>query len=103
VTFEVHVEGQIAVGGMHDFTDAVEHYRAYAAENGYAVPQVLLGLSGPMNTVRLVFRYDELARYDEHEFRAMTDREYGNLAGAMGFADGTIMYTVYRQLHGIAE
>jgi hypothetical protein len=98
VAVEVHVEGRVASGRLPDFTEAAERYKAYAAANGYAVPHVLLGLSGPMNTVRLVYRYDELSRYDEHEFKAMTDREYGQIAGAMGFVDGTLSYAVYRQL-----
>ena len=83
---------------MPDFAEAIERYRGYAASNGYAVPQVLLGLSGPMNTVRLVFRYDELSQYDEHEVRAMTDREYGQIAGAMGFVAETLAYAVYHEL-----
>jgi hypothetical protein len=95
---EVHVEGRIISGGMPTFAEAVQRYQAYAAENDYAVPQVLLGLSGAMNTVRLVYRYDDPSRYDEHEVRAMTDQQYGKLAGAMGFVDGTIAYTVYRQI-----
>jgi hypothetical protein len=95
---EVHVEGRITAGGMPDFAVALEHYRIYAAEHDYAVPQALLGLSGSMNTVRLIYRYDELSRYDEHEVKAMTDRDYGKLAGAMGFVDGTINYTIYRQI-----
>lgn len=95
---EVHVEGRVASGRLPDFAEAVDRYQAYAAANGYAVPHVLLGLSGSMNTVRLVYLYDELSRYDEHEFKAMTDREYGQVAGAMGFVDGTLSYTVYRQL-----
>jgi hypothetical protein len=95
---EVHVEGRVALGHLPDFAEAVERYKAYAAANGYAVPHVLLGLSGPMNTVRLVYRYDELSSYDEHEFRAMTDREYGQIAGAMGFIDGTLTYAIYRNL-----
>jgi hypothetical protein len=98
VAVEVHVEGRVASGHLPDFAEAVERYKAYAAANGYAVPHVLLGLSGLMNTVRLVYRYDELSRYDEHEFKAMTDREYGQIAGAMGFVDGTLSYAVYRQL-----
>lgn len=95
---EVHVEGQVTAGCLPDFAEAVERYRSYAEANGYAVPEVLLGLSGPMNTVRLVYRYDELNQYDEHEFRAMADREYGEIAGRMGFIDGTIAYTIYRRL-----
>jgi hypothetical protein len=95
---EVHVQGRVASGSLPDFAEAVERYKAHAAAHGYAVPQVLLGLSGLMNTVRLVYRYDELSRYDEHEFKAMTDREYGQVAGAMGFVDGSLSYAIYRQV-----
>jgi hypothetical protein len=98
VAVEVHVTGRITAGHLPNFAEAVERYKAYAAEHGYAVPQVLLGLSGPMNSICLVYRYDDLSEYDTHEFRAMTDRRYGELAGAMDFADGTITYTVYRRL-----
>jgi hypothetical protein len=98
MSVEVHVEGRVESGRLPDFAEAVERYRAYAGEHGYAVPQVLLGLSGPMNTVRLVYRYAELSEYDEHEFRAMTDREYGKRAAAMRFSDGTLSYTVFRVL-----
>lgn len=95
---EVHVEGRVAEGRLPDFAEAVQRYREYAEANGYAVPDVLLGVSGPMNTVRLVYRYDELSRYEEHELKAMTDREYGQLAGAMGFVEGTLNYTIYRNV-----
>jgi hypothetical protein len=98
MTVEVHVEGRVTSGRLPDFAEAVERYRAYAGANGYAVPHVLLGLSGPMNTIRLVYQYDELTQYDEHELKAMTDREYGQIAGEMGFVDGTISYTIYRRL-----
>jgi hypothetical protein len=98
VAVEVHVEGRVELGRMPDFAEAVKRYCAYADSNGYAVPQILLGLSGQMNTVRLVYRYDDLSQYDEHEFRAMTDREYGETAAAMNFTDGTLTYAIYRQL-----
>ena len=98
MTVEVHVEGQVAVGGMPDFHQAAERYREYAGSHGYAVPQVLLGLSGKMNTVRLVYRYEDLSQYAEHETRTMDDREYGKIAGEMGFADATISYAIYQQI-----
>jgi hypothetical protein len=98
VAIEVHVEGQVVPGRMPDFAEAVGRYRDYAVAHGYAAPDVLLGLSGPMNTVRLVYRYEDLTRYNDHEFKAMTDREYGRVADAMGFAAGTLTYTIYRRL-----
>ncbi|MGE5285766.1 MAG: hypothetical protein ACM3ML_00890 [Micromonosporaceae bacterium] len=58
---------------------------------------MLLGLSGKMNTVRLVYRYEDLAQYAEQEFRTMDDREYGKIAGEMGFTPGTINYEIYKR------
>ena len=95
---EVHVEGQIRYGGLPDFLQATERYRRYAESLGYPVPQVLLGLSGKMNTARLVFKYDELSRYAEQEARARDDREHGQIAGEMGFTDGTITFAIYQQI-----
>lgn len=94
---EVHVEGQIRYGGMAGFGQAAERYSAYAQAHGYRVPQFLLGLSGKMNTVRLVFRYDDLAQYAEQEAAGLTDPEHGRLAGEMGFTEGTVTFTIYRE------
>jgi hypothetical protein len=95
---EVHVEGQISYGRLADFREAVDAYCAYAEENGFGVPRVLQGLSGPMNTVRLVYRYDDLAAYERHEARTAEDREYALVASAMPFAEGTITYAIYRTM-----
>ena len=93
---EVHVEGQVAYGRLADFMEAVKAYAGYAAANGYGVPQVLQGLSGPMNLIRLVYSYQDLAAYEEHEARTGEDREYARVASAMPFLEGTITYTIYR-------
>jgi hypothetical protein len=69
MSVEVHVEGQVRYGGLPDFTIALEHYRDYAVAHGYTVPEALLGLSGKMNTVRLVYRYDDPSEYAEQESR----------------------------------
>lgn len=98
MSVEVHVEGQITYGGMPEFQRAAERYKQYAASHGYGVPQVLLGLSGSMNTVRLVFRYENLSQYAEHEIKALEDRDYGKIASGMGFSEGTITYTIYQQI-----
>jgi hypothetical protein len=93
---EVHVEGQIRYGSMSGFRPAAERYTAYAQAHGYHVPQFLLGLSGKMNTVRLVFRYDDLAQYAEQEAAGLTDPEHGRLAGEMGFVEGTVTFAIYQ-------
>jgi hypothetical protein len=98
MSVEVHVEGQIEYGRLPDFVDAVAAYCAYAREHDYGVPRVLQGLSGPMNTVRLVYTYDDLVAYERHEARTAADREYARVAMAMPFTEGTIVYTIYRAL-----
>jgi hypothetical protein len=95
---EVHVQGRVAVGRMADFVEAVRRYTAYEAEHDYVQPKVLQGLSGPMNTVCLVYRYEELAGYERHEARAAEDREYARVASEMPFVDGTLSYSIYRDI-----
>lgn len=92
---EVHVEGRIVLGRMPDFMEGVQHYCEHAQANGYAVPKVLQGLSGEMNTVRLVFTYEDLAKYEQDETRVAGDRAYGKVAMEMPFVEGTISYSLY--------
>lgn len=97
VAVEVHVEGRVTQGSLPSFAEGVKRYIAYARENGYAVPRVLQGLSGPMNTIRFVYTYEDLAAYQDHEARTMRDRGYAEVASGMGFVDGSLIYTIYRQ------
>jgi hypothetical protein len=98
MSVEVHVEGKIAYGRLPDFDDAVAVYCAYAREHGYGEPRVLQGISGPMYSVRLIYTYVDLAAYERHEARTAEDREYARVAMAMPFTEGTIVYTIYREL-----
>jgi hypothetical protein len=93
---EVHVEGRIALGRLADFFEAVKGYVAHARAHGYAEPRVLQGLSGAMNTIRLVYTYPDLNAYERDEARTAEDREYARAAGAMPFVDGTLTYALYR-------
>ncbi len=95
---EVHVQGRVKVGHLADFYDAVKTYQEYAKSQGYRLPKVLFGLSGDMNTVRLVYHYEDLNAYESHEVRTLTDRTYAEIAEQMGFVDGSLHYAVYRIL-----
>jgi hypothetical protein len=95
---EVHVEGRVAAGRLPDFVEGVKRYSEYAAAHGYAQPRVLQGLSGDMNTVRLVYTYPELGVYEKDEAKTATDREYGQVAMGMALVEGTIRYSIYRVL-----
>lgn len=97
MAIEVHVTARVESGGLADFTEAVQRYQAYARDHGYAVARVLFGLAGEMNTVRLVYQYDDLNSYDAHEVRTLTDRGYAEVAQQMRLVDGSVRYEVYRE------
>ena len=98
MTVEVHVEGQVAAGRMPQFAEAIEAYKDYAKTHDYAVPRVLLGLSGEMNTVRLVYDFDTAGDYEAQELRTLRDEEYGAIAGRLAFADRSLHYAIYREI-----
>ena len=96
MTVQIHVDGRVAQGRLAAFAKGLERYLAYARQHGYATPLVLQGLSGPMNSIRLIYTYDDLSAYEEHEARTMADPGYAVAAAAMELADGTITYSLFR-------
>lgn len=93
----LHVRGEVRYGEWRHFREAVDRYREYRRSKGYVVPEVLLGMSGPMNSTVLVYRYDD-ARAFEGEDRAISeDPDYGKVASAMPYRDGTIVYELFRE------
>ena len=98
MAIEVHVHARVESGGLADFNEAVRRYQEYASDHGYAVARVLFGLAGEMNTVRLVYHYDDLNGYEAHEARTLTDRDYAQVASQMRLVDGSVRYEVYREI-----
>ena len=95
MSVQVHVEGQISYGRFADFVQAVRAYVDYSGSQENVTPEVLQGISGLMNTLRLVYRYGDLAEYERYEARTGTDRECGRLASAMPFMEGSIACQIY--------
>lgn len=93
---EVHIDGRVAQGRLAAFGEGVARYVAYASDHGYALPRVLQGLSGPMNSIRLVYTYADLSEYEEHEARTLQDREYAEAASGMELFEGTVSYSIFR-------
>ena len=98
MTVQIHVDGRVAQGSLIAFGEGINRYRTYAQDHGYVVPRVLQGLSGPMNSIRLVYTYENLAAYEEHEARTLQDPGYAEAASAMELVDGTITYSVFREV-----
>jgi hypothetical protein len=95
VAVQVHVTGRVELGRFAEFVRAVEPWAAYRERQGRAPVRVYQALSGQMNEVRMVFEYPDLAAYEAEEREDAADPEYGRLAGAMPFVDGTLEYAIY--------
>jgi hypothetical protein len=95
---EVHVTGRVQLGRFAEFAEACERWRQFRAQRGSAPCRVLQGLSGEMNVVRMVFSYADAAAYESEEARDAADPEYGRVAAAMPFVEGTLSYEIYRIL-----
>lgn len=77
--------------------EAVGEYRDYWQKKRYIVPDVLLGLSGPMNSTVLVDRYDDARAFESEDRAIAKDPEYGRIASAMPYRDGTIVHELFRE------
>jgi hypothetical protein len=64
---------------------------------GHASCRVLRALSGDVNTLRLVFAYPDLNSFETEEVRDALDPEYGRVASAMQFVEGTLAYEIYHE------
>lgn len=92
---ELHVTGRIQTGRLAEFLEAAERWRAYRRDRAWTLPRVLSGLSGEMNSVRLIFAYPDLGVYEREDTEEARDHRYPEVAMAMPF-DGPIVYTLYR-------
>ncbi len=90
------VKGIIAHGRLADFAAAVPAFVEYRRQRGWAVPEVLHGLAGPMNTVLMIFRYAKLSDWEVECAAERSDHEYGQIASALPYAEGTITYELYQ-------
>ena len=90
------VKGTIEYGRLPEFTQAVQPFIEYRRDRGWAVPELLHGLSGPMNTVLMVFRYEDLAAWEAESAAERTDAGYAAVASGLPYAAGSIAYELYQ-------
>jgi hypothetical protein len=79
------VKGTIAYGRLHEFCQNVGRFVEYRQSKHWAVPEVLHGLSGPMNTVLMIFRYVSLTDWEKECAAERSDADYARVASAMPF------------------
>jgi hypothetical protein len=90
------VKGTIQYGGLKEFADQVGRFVQYRQQKGWAVPEVLYGLSGPMNTVLMVFRYEDLREFEREMKDERSNADYGTIASRMPYVPGSIGYELYQ-------
>ena len=94
----MHVVGRIELGRFGEFVAAAQPWLEYRASKGHAPCRILQALSGEMNAVRMVFTYPDLNAYEREEAEDSVDPEYGRIAGAMPFLEGTLAYEIYAEI-----
>ena len=90
------VKGTIAHGRLHEFAKTVDAFVGYRKQRGWAVPEVLHGLAGPMNTVLMIFRYEQLSDWERECTAEREDAEYGHIASTLPYVAGSIEYELYQ-------
>ena len=97
------VKGIIAYGRLHDFTQAVDAFSSYRRQRGWAIPEVLYGLAGPMNTVLMILRYAEVRDWETECAAERDDPQYGRIASQLPYSAGSIQYELYQLQPGKAS
>jgi hypothetical protein len=90
------VKGTIAYGRLPEFAQTVGAFVAYRQERGWAVPEVLHGLAGPMNTVLMIFRYKDLSDWETECAAEREDAEFERIASKLPYTEGSLAYELYQ-------
>ena len=90
------VRGTIVHGRLREFAQAVGAFVDCRKRRGWAVPEILHGLAGPMNTVLMIFRYKQLSDWETECTAEREDAEYGRIASTLPYVEGTIAYELYQ-------
>jgi hypothetical protein len=90
------VRGEVSYGRWADFLDAAQRYREYRRRKGYVVPELLLGMTGPMNTALFVYRYADGKAHEDEDKALGEDREYAKIASSMPYREGSLHYELFR-------
>lgn len=90
------VKGTIEYGRLREFAQGVGTFIEYRRKRKWAVPEVLHGLAGPMNTVLMIFRYEKLSDWEAECAAEREDAEYGRIASTLPYVSGSIRYELYQ-------
>jgi hypothetical protein len=82
-------------GRLHEFVRGVRELNQHRRRRAYVVPEVLYGLSGPMNTVLLRFAYPDMARLEQDARETEADPEFARMNHALPYVEGSITYEIF--------
>jgi hypothetical protein len=82
-------------GRLHEFVRGVRALREHRRSRAYCVPEVLYGLSGPMNTVLLRYAFADLGKLEQEERELEADPEHARINSALPYVPGSITYEIF--------
>ena len=89
------MRGVVRQGRLHEFVRGVRALREYRKGRAYCVPEVLYGLSGPMNTVLLRFAFPDLGKLEQEERELEADPEHARINNSLPWVEGSIGYEIF--------
>jgi hypothetical protein len=87
--------GIVLQGHLHEFVRGVRALCDHRRAGAYCVPEVLYGLSGPMNTVLLRFAFADLGKLEQEERELEADPEHARINNALPYVPGSITYEIF--------
>jgi len=95
VSAYLFMRGVVRQGHLHEFVRGVKELKEHRKSRAYCVPEVLYGLSGPMNTVLLRFAFPDLGRLEAEERELEADPEHARINNSLPWVEGSIAYEIF--------
>ncbi len=87
--------GVVQQGRLYEFVRGIRAVCEHRRRGAYCVPEVMYGLSGPMNTVLLRYAFPDLGRLEQEERELEADPEHARMNNALPYVPGSITYEIF--------
>jgi hypothetical protein len=87
--------GVVKQGHLHEFVRGMREIVDHRRRRAYCVPEVMYGLSGPMNSVLLRFAFADLGKLEQEERELEADPAFARMNNALPYVDGSITYEIF--------
>lgn len=87
--------GVVKQGHLHAFVRGMRALVEHRRRRAYCVPELMYGLSGPMNSVLLRFAFADLGKLEQEERELEADPDFARMNNALPYVEGSITYEIF--------